>query len=320
MSINKSLSLSRIGVFYDGNYFLHVSNYYAYFHERKSRLSIAGLHHFIRNQVAIHEGNEERLCQIVDAHYFRGRLNAFDAANQGNTLYYDRMFDDILSSEGVTTHYLPIKTAQSGMRFEKGIDVWLALEAFEQTFYKKFNVVVLIAADGDYVPLIRKLNSLGTRVMVLSWDFEYTNDYGKQMTTRTSQDLLEEVTYPIAMHEIIDNRVKRNEPLINNIFVPRSSERVFSKQKSTDSYESSSKVSSPHQALSIASNGRKQSTIKALKDGFGFIYGSTKDVFFFHSNIIDYDFNDLEVGDKVEFSEEILEDGRLIAKEVIVLE
>lgn len=43
--------------------------------------------------------------------------------------------------------------------------------------------------------------------MVLGWDFEYTNDFGKEMTTRTSQDLLEEVSYPVAMHEIIDNRI-----------------------------------------------------------------------------------------------------------------
>lgn len=71
----------------------------------------------------------------------------------------------------------------------------------------RLNVLVLIASDGDYVPLIRKLNTLGTRVMVLRWGFEYTNDFGKEMTTRTSQDLIEEVSYPVAMHEIIDNRI-----------------------------------------------------------------------------------------------------------------
>lgn len=43
--------------------------------------------------------------------------------------------------------------------------------------------------------------------MVLGWGFEYTNDFGKEMTTRTSQDLIEEVSYPVAMHEIIDNRI-----------------------------------------------------------------------------------------------------------------
>jgi len=56
-------------------------------------------------------------------------------------------------------------------------------------------------------------------VMVLSWDFEYTDDTGRRFTTRTSQDLLEEVSYPIAMHEIINNRLRKNEPLVNNMFV-----------------------------------------------------------------------------------------------------
>jgi len=264
MTNNKDLNLTRIGVFYDGNYFLHVSRFYNYVHERKGRISISGLHHFIRNHVAQQEGTDERLCQIVDAHYFRGRLNAHDASQEGNSLFYDRMFDDILSSEGVTTHYLPVKTSQGGVRHEKGIDVWLALEAFELAFYKRFNVLVLIASDGDYVPLIRKLNTLGTRVMVLSWDFEYTNDNGKLMTTRTSQDLLEEVTYPIAMHEIIDNRVKRNDPLINNLFVSQTKKRVFEK---------------PTEKTIVASN-EKTGAIMTLKNGFGFIKYPPHNLFF----------------------------------------
>lgn len=306
---NKDLSLTRIGVFYDGNYFLHVSNFYNYFHERKSRISISGLHHFIRNQVAQQEGTDERLCQIVDAHYFRGRLNAQEASQQGNSLFYDRMFDDILSSEGVTTHYLPVKTSQSGVRHEKGIDVWLALEAFELAFYKRFNVLVLIASDGDYVPLIRKLNTLGTRVMVLSWDFEYTNDYGKEMVTRTSQDLLEEVTYPVAMHEIIDNRVRRNEPLINNLFVPQNKERVFKKP------EIVSKINTDTTNDSI-----KTSEVMTLKGGFGFIKYPPNNLFFHFTSLIDTDFNDLEVGDKVSFSISKNDKGEQIAKDVKLIE
>ena len=39
----------KIGVFYDGNYFLHVSNYYNYDHPRQRRLSITGLHKFIKH-------------------------------------------------------------------------------------------------------------------------------------------------------------------------------------------------------------------------------------------------------------------------------
>ncbi len=210
--------LVRIGVFYDGNYFFRASSYYAYGHSRKTRLSISGLHDFIRHSIAAETKSDVRLCHIVDAHYFRGRLSAYEASQRGDTLYWDRVFDDILMSEGVTTHYLPVKTVD-GLKQEKGIDVLLALEAFEMALYKKFDVLVLIASDGDYVPLIRKLNTLNTRVMVLSWDFEYTDDSGRKYTTRTSQELLEEVTYPIAMHEVIDNRIRRNEPLVNNLFV-----------------------------------------------------------------------------------------------------
>lgn len=147
MNNNKDLSLTRIGVFYDGNYFLHVSNYYNYSHERRSRLSVSGLHHFIRNQVAQQESTDERLCQIVDAHYFRGRLTAGEAQKQENSLYYDRVFDDILSAEGVTTHFLPVKI-KNGVRFEKGIDVWLALEAFELAFTKDLMFLFLLHPTG----------------------------------------------------------------------------------------------------------------------------------------------------------------------------
>ncbi len=287
MSNTKDLSLTRIGVFYDGNYFLHVSNFYNYEHERKSRISISGLHHFIRNQVAQQEGTDERLCQIVDAHYFRGRLSAYEATSQGNSLFYDRLFDDILSSEGVTTHYLPVKT-QGGIRHEKGIDVWLALEAFELAFYKRFNVLVLIASDGDYVPLIRKLNTLGTRVMVLSWDFEYKTETGKEMITRTSQELLEEVTYPIAMHEIIDNRVKKNEPLINNLFVPQSKQKVFEH---------------PKEQNKTNNNKDNIGTVLTINKGFGFIKNAKypNNIFFHYQSVIGVDFNDLKVNDKVTF-------------------
>lgn len=294
--------LIRIGVFYDGNYFWQVSNYYAYSHVRKKRLSVPGLHEFIRHQVAEEEGSDVRLCQIVDAHYFRGRLNAYDAGQRGDMIFWDRVFDDVLMNEGVNTHYMPLKNTYDGQRQqEKGIDVWLALEAYEMAVYKKFNVLVLVASDGDYVPLIRKLNTLGTRVMVLSWDFEYTTDTGQRYVTRTSQDLLEEVTYPIAMHEIIDNRVRRNDPLINNLFVNTELKKPISGK--------------PVTAPVNVNDGE----ILSLKNGYGFIKYPPNNLFFHHSTLIDTDFNDLQVGDKVEFTIERGAEGQEIAKNVRII-
>lgn len=297
MSNEKDLRLTRIGIFYDGNYFFHVSNYYNYAHSRRSRLSLAGLHEFVRNQVAQEESTDIRLCHIVDSHYFRGRLSAGEANEK--QLYYERVFDDILMSEGIITHYLPLKS-RAGKKEEKGIDVWLALEAFELAYYKRFSVLVLVACDGDYVPLIRKLNTLGTRVMVLSWDFKYRNALGNEMVTRTSQDLLEEATYPIAMHEIIDNRVRQNEPLINNLFVP---------QKVVETH--STFVSVPASDSSL-----KTSTVLNLKQGYGFIKYPPNNLFFHYSDLVDGDFNDLRDSMQIEFIIGKNDKGEDVAKNV----
>ncbi|MFD2570605.1 NYN domain-containing protein [Spirosoma soli] len=328
-----SSRLTRIGVFYDGNYFLHVSNYYNYSHERRSRISISGLHAFIRRQVAEEEGVNERLCQIVDAHYFRGRLNAHEANQRGNQLFYDRLFDDILMSEGVVTHYLPVKTYQ-GYRQEKGIDVWLALEAFELAQYKKFDVVVLITSDGDYVPLIRKLNTLGSRIMVLSWDFEFLNEQGEKQVTRTSQDLLEEVSYPVAMHELIDNRTRKNDTIIQNLFVKQQAKPTFTAATvahgagfssfsagayDDDTYAHDEPNYNIADGVDDDPEGRKVSTIRSLKTGYGFVNYPPNNLFFHYTSLIDTDFNELQVDDEVEFTIGQNAEGKDIAVDVRLL-
>lgn len=336
-----SSRLTRIGVFYDGNYFLHVSNYYNYSHERRSRISISGLHAFIRRQVAEEEGVNERLCQIVDAHYFRGRLNAHEANQRGNQLFYDRLFDDILMSEGVVTHYLPVKTYQ-GYRQEKGIDVWLALEAFELAQYKKFDVVVLITSDGDYVPLIRKLNTLGSRIMVLSWDFEFLNEQGEKQVTRTSQDLLEEVSYPVGMHGLIDDRSRRNDTVIQNLFVKAQTRPTFTAVPANgstfsttnsfsngigagDLYDGYQPSDEPNYNVADTDlvdddpEGRKLSTIRSLKTGYGFVNYPPNNLFFHYTSLIDTDFNELQVDDEVEFTLGQNAEGKDIAVDIRLL-
>lgn len=307
----------KIAVYYDGNYFLHVSNYYNYDHARRRRLSITGLHQFIRQHVAQEEGSDPRHCQIVDAHYFRGRLSAQEAYQRGQVLYWDRVFDDILMSAGITTHYSPLKN-NNGKREEKGIDVWLALEALEQAYLKKFDVMVLIASDGDYVPLVRKLNTLGVRVMVLSWDFEFTTDNGKMMVTRTAQDLLEEVSYPVPMHEIIDNRLRRNDPIITALFVPgesklRSPHPTFEEGGETH-YASDTE-------LPVIEEGESQiGEILSLKNGYGFIKYPPNNLFFHYTSVKDLDFNDLLIGDRVEFTLQKNDEGQYIATSVRLVE
>jgi cold shock CspA family protein len=287
--------LTRIGIFYDGNFFFHVSNYYHYHHERRARISLGGLHGFIRQQVADCEKSDPRYCQIVDAHYFRGRLRAADAEDR-DLLYKERVFDDVLVREGVTTHYLPL--TREG---EKGIDVWLALEAYEMAIYKRFDVIVLVVCDGDFLPLVRKLNTLGARVMVLGWDFRYFDANGNERETRTAQVLLDEVTYPIMMHPIIEDRARQRDPLINGLFVPR-------KEYAFNSVTPRPAVLTPAapplgNAIAPAVGTSSTGWIQTLKSGYGFIVPDPggPNMFFFHEDVSGNDFLELKVGDRVQY-------------------
>lgn len=309
--------LIRIGVFYDGGFFSQVSNYYSYEHERKSRLSVTGLHEFIRDGVAKAEGVDKRYCQIVDSHYFRGRLSAAEARNR-EVLMAERKWDDVLMRAGIVTHYLPLGERDGRIVGEKGIDVWLALEAFELAIYKRFNVSVLIACDGDFIPLVRKLNTLGTRVMLLGWDYSFVDADGNQRRTVTSVRLLDEVTYPILMDRVIDDKTRRHDPVVNNLFLPRRDEQ-------RDGQRPSSETGSPQVAgggwSAAASSGTgdaetpedaridgemggpQRGRLQNLKNGYGFITPDNggRNVFFHWSEIRNRDFNDLSIGDSVEF-------------------
>lgn len=304
MTLSNTSPLLRIGVFYDGTYFQKASQYYRYQHERRSRLSIGGLHDFIRGTLAEKESVDARYCQIVDAHYFRGRISAAEARER-DALYADRVIDDILMHEGVVTHYLPLQNGQ-----EKGFDVWFALEAFELAMYKRFDVIALVAGDGDYVPLVRKLNTLGTRVLLVGFDYQYVRD-GETFNSRTSSKLIEECTYPILLSTLIDDRTQRNEPWMGSLFLSRpdrAPERAAgpgNAPRGTGVPEAAAQEMSPGAdpaADSEGASGEQQGEILNLREGYGFIRRDGGDNLFFHmSSLIDVSFPELHIGQRVVF-------------------
>jgi len=291
----KLLNVLRIGIFYDGYYFYKISNYYKYEHEKKSRISISGLHEFIRNEVATLADMDIRRCQIIDAHYFKGRSLARD---MGEKVQSERVFEDILMRENIVSHYLPLRFGGDGSYFqEKGIDVWLALEAYELAIYKHFDILVLIAGDGDYVPLVRKLHTLGTQVMLICWDFSYHNENGDMVETKTSRQLFSEVFFPIQMCQKIDNN--ENE-YVKDLFVQdRVQEQNFNLIPSAP----------PEKRLADSGDSVEYtSTILSVNPtGFGFIRDEERNNIFFHySRLINCDMSYLRPGMKVNY--EIEED------------
>jgi len=282
------LNVLRIGIFYDGYYFYKISNYYKYEHEKKARISISGLHDFIRSEVAALTNTDIRQCRIIDAHYFKGRSSAKEL---GEKVQSERVFEDILMRENIVSHYLPLRFGDNNTVQEKGIDVWLALEAYELAIYKHFDILVLVAGDGDYVPLVRKLHTVGTQVMLICWDFSYHNENGDVVETKTSRQLQEEVFFPVLMCQ----RIEQNDSdYIKELFVTEKN------------YDKFPVVNLKTEIFPLPEQEELVSTIYSINpNGFGFIKDEERNnVFFHYSRVTNCEFYELKFGMKVKFTVE----------------
>ena len=293
----------KVGVFYDGSYYTHVSNYYNYVHPHHRRLHIGGLHDFVKHMVAEREGTKPNLCHIIDAHFFRGRFSARDANDKPNQLYYDRVFDDVLMYNNVQSHYLPVKD-QQGRKREKGVDVLMALETYELCMLKRYDVVVLVACDGAHVPLVRTLHALGCKTMLMGWDYEYTDqETGEQQTTKTSTDLWNEVSWPLPMHDLIEEGLQSDDPVVREMFVLR---ETIAREFDEESQE----------PMTFDPEDRRTSDVMSLHSGYGFIRFPENNLFFIHDDLVNAEFTDLQIGDQVEFSVAVNNRGQRVAREV----
>jgi len=275
-------SIVRIGVFYDGHYFYSVSNFYAYQHERAARISVAGLHSAIRSLVAEKEGVEFDQTCLSEAHYFRNRISATQAEKHGK-LASERGFEDILVSQGVTLHYQMHRGPAESSRSKGALGIALGAELLDRSLGGHFDVAVLVLGDPDFLPLFRKLNSMGIRTMVLGW--APAELAGSTPDLFFGAELRNEATYPIEMVEYVESELADNSELAENLFVTK------------DEPENAE----PEDAPDYSHLPLIQGELMTIKDGFGFIQKDPNNVFFHASDLLETDFNELSVGDLLEY-------------------
>ncbi|GGN15894.1 hypothetical protein GCM10011609_65670 [Lentzea pudingi] len=140
----------RIGVFYDGTWFAYLSDFYATAHPRGARVSLDGLHDAVRWYVHTETGRPLDECVVAEAHYVRGRIDTPAES-----------FDRVLAAAGITRHDLPLHNGK-----EKGVDVLLALEAWDRATTVPLDWVVLLTGDSDFAPLASRLTERGVHVIV----------------------------------------------------------------------------------------------------------------------------------------------------------
>lgn len=291
----------KVGVFYDGSYFTHVSNYYNYVHAQRRRLHIGGVHEFIKHSLAEREDTRPSLCHIIDAHFFRGRFSARDAMEKTNQLYYDRVFDDVLMYNGVQTHYLPVKDLM-GRKREKGIDVLMALETYELCMLKRFDVADhrqrqrsrSIGAQAARLGLQDNAAGLGLRV--------HRPGDRRGADHQDEHRSLNEVSYPMPMHDLIEEGLKEDDEVVRDMFVTR------------DARDAEPDGERP--APTLVDEERHRSVIVSLMNGYGFIRYPDNNLFFRHDDLQGITFEELSVSDEVEFNVAINHRGQRVAKNI----
>lgn len=183
-----------IGVFIDGGYYAKIDE--GLKRSLSMQVNLNSLLAFIRRQISAKYQVAYEDCQITESHYFRGRYRVYDANNK-HILYSERKFEDSLIENDVVFHYKHLREVKKDGEvtiIEKGIDTWYALETYELTLLRQFEVVVLITGDADHEMIARKLKALKSRVLLLTWNMS-------EASSSTSRYLKEEANWHIELSE-----------------------------------------------------------------------------------------------------------------------
>lgn len=227
--MHEPVKLTRVGMFIDGSFFLQVNTYYKYHSNVGKSFYYSGFTNYIRHKVAQLEHSRFNLCQVVEAHWFRGRYptsaleNRYqDPQRRLEVLVNERKMEDTLIYQGITSHYFPLQVdPETGETSEKSLSAWILAEALDLSISRKFDVVVIIGGDSDYQHLVNKLNAHGIRVMVVGWNIQYETEAPnglKKRYIKTSQALMDESSYPVWLDKIIEQGMEQGDRLVQNMF------------------------------------------------------------------------------------------------------
>ncbi len=205
--------LTRLMVFYDGNYFKQGNLYFRYGRDR-GWMSFQQLHRVFERFLTV-ELSLPNKAWIVESHYYDGRAST--RAADDYQLRKDRDFEMSLIDSGIIPHYLPLRERRRrGLHTEdppqwelsqKGIDVELALDVLDFAHHDRFDIAVLITGDADFVPLVRKLTALGKQVLLAHFHIDsWVDAKGRtHRPTYASQKLVEVATHLLNFNEFVDD-------------------------------------------------------------------------------------------------------------------
>ncbi len=219
----------RVMVFYDGSYFKQGNVYFRY-KEKRGWFRLPALHSLFERHVAEATKTSLHMTKVVSAHYYDGRATA--KVSDGDQLGKERNFEMALIDAGIIPHFQPIREMlqQSSpgadpeyALAQKGVDVEFAIDVLDFAHLDRFDVAVLVAGDGDFVPLVRRVTSLGKHVLIAHFSTQkWIDDFGyPHAPTHVARALLDASSFYLDLTRLVDEP-EWQEVLDTLFFMPRS--------------------------------------------------------------------------------------------------
>jgi hypothetical protein len=114
----------------------------------------------------------------------------------------------------VQPHFLP-----RNRYGEKGVDMELGLEMYSSAVSGRIDIAALLATDGDFAPLARRVRSVGVEVVLLGFHLPHIQPKPIALSPR----LADSVSLLVPMPELIDRPTPTGRLLVDGIFLQRDS-------------------------------------------------------------------------------------------------
>jgi len=298
--------ITRVALFIDGGYWSAVRSFQRQRANRPGPHSLQRLLEYVTARVTELEGSRGTTCLISETHYFRGYLGTDALEAQNRLRQQSRLIDELLNL-GIESHFLPML---NGFK-EKGVDVALALEAYRAVAERGVDLVVMVAGDGDYAPLLQSLKRKGGRTVLIVWDFEFEDGFGRHRVSRTSAALAREAwrivqvdhyREPAAAPALaalpVEEEASTDEGAANEVALDPGIEPI-------DDDEDDGVDITPELLSGFGGRGTRIGQVQSLhEDSYGFIRDmslSGTNWFFHRNGLIGVAYEDLYVGAEVEF-------------------
>lgn len=186
--------MNQVATFYYGHYFRLINSHYQ--STRRKYIDFSAFHAFIGRQT---DGI------VSEAHFYKGRLRSDESTEKD--FVSQRIFEDVLAKSGIHAHYMDLS-----WNAEKGIDVSLALDAYERAIKGTASIIAIVTGDSDHLPLVRKIKYTSAKTVLLYWNLG--------STIRTSKNLVSEVDRAISMDVLLENP-KMATQILRNMDEPK---------------------------------------------------------------------------------------------------